>query len=64
MHRDDVRMVELRKGLSFPREAFGEAGIRRMRWRQNLERHETAERFLASLVDGSHPATTNEFDDF
>ena len=63
MHRDDIRMVEFRKSLSFPREPFGEAGIRRLPWRQNLERHETAERFLASLVDRAHPAATNEFDD-
>src|SRR3984893_3804970 len=47
MHRDDMRMVEFRKSLSFPREPFGEAGIRRMPWRQNLERHEPSKRFLA-----------------
>ena len=63
MHRDDIRMIEFRESLSFPRESFGEAGVRRMPRSQDLERHEPTERFLARLVDRTHPALADEFDD-
>jgi hypothetical protein len=64
MHRDDIRVIEFRQGLGFPRKALSKAGVGRVLRSEYLECHKPPERLLTGSVDRSHPATADEFDHF
>jgi hypothetical protein len=64
MNSDDIRMDELCEGAGFPVEAFGEAWSFCDGRRQDFERDEAIEGWLARFIDGTHTAFTDEGQDF
>jgi hypothetical protein len=62
--RHDARMVQLRQRLGFAGEAFGERRIVADAGRQNFQRHDAIELFLARFVNRAHAAFADEFEDF
>ncbi len=64
MHRDDVRMVQARQGAGFAVEPLGKARVARGGGRQDLQRHQPVQIWLARLIDGAHAALADELKDF
>ena len=63
VHRDDVRVVELRGGLGLDAEPGDLAGVDGGGERQDLQRHAAAQRALDGLVDDAHAAAAQLADD-
>ena len=63
VHRHDVRVVEPGQESGFAVEAFRKGGVARERLRQELERHQAIELWLARLIHQPHAALANQFDD-
>ena len=56
VHRDDVRVMELRRGLGLLPESLQMLGVERGRKRQDLQGHAASQRQLDGLVDDAHAA--------
>ena len=63
VHRDQVRMRQLRGDAAFLEEALGELVVGRQRRRHDLERHLAVERLLQREVDRGHAADAERPDD-
>ncbi len=63
MHGDDVGMAQPSQSLGFAEKPLGELGVCAPFRRENLERNEAIQFWLARLIDGAHAAFANQFDD-
>ena len=64
MHRNNVRMTELGERAGFAGEPFGEIQVAAGTRREDFQRDETVQRWLARLIDRAHAALADEFKDF
>src|SRR4030095_14095043 len=64
MNRNDIRMIEGRRGLCFTDEAVHPIGIFSKVWRQNLQSHFTIERGVLSQIHLAHSARAQLRADF
>jgi len=58
---DDVAMLEFRHHLRFTLEAFDEARVAGVMFRQNLESDETVHARLVGFINGSHTTESDLF---
>ncbi|MEA3210369.1 MAG: hypothetical protein QOE70_3426 [Chthoniobacter sp.] len=63
VHGHDVRVIELRQRLRLPRKALRKLRVLLPLRREQFQRDQPAERFLARLVNDTHPAATEAFED-
>jgi hypothetical protein len=59
----DVRMVQCRRGARFPFESFQRLWVARNVVRKELQRDEAAQSYVFGLVNNTHTAATELFDD-
>jgi hypothetical protein len=64
MDRDDVRMVEGRRGAGFLEETFLTLDVREFVARENFDRDRSVQARVACFVDLAHAASANRCDDF
>jgi hypothetical protein len=57
-------MIQPGQGSRLSREPFCESRVGRSLWREYLHRHEPVQAGLPRLVNGTHAALANEFQDF
>ena len=57
-------MIQLGQRLGFAGETFGKRGIIADAGRENLQRDDAVQLFLARLVNRAHAAFADEFEDF
>jgi hypothetical protein len=59
----DIRMVQRRSRLRLALKPVQRLTIFRQIFRQKLQRDETVQGYIFSLIDNSHPAAAQPFDD-
>ena len=64
VHGDDVRMAQSSQGLGFAQEALGETRVGPFVRSEDLQRHQAVELRLARLVNDTHAAAAQAFEDF